>query len=77
MPKEADTVRGGVKRNTVSVIHRINIKEDSIKKSRSSDLSGKMNGKESSRGSGKTGIALKLKTVLKKEMVWSGKNTMR
>ena len=33
MPKEADTVRGGVARNTVSVTHSINVKEDSSKKS--------------------------------------------
>ena len=49
VPKEADIFGGGVTGNTVSVTQSMYVKEDSIQ-NRSPELSGKMNGKESSRG---------------------------
>ena len=63
MSKEAHTVGGGVSGSTVSVSQSTNVKEDSVN---ISEL-GEMHGTESSRG-GKHGIALKLRTVLEKEM---------
>ena len=50
VPKAAETVEGGVTRNTVSVTHSINVKEDSIKKFGARSCSGQTNGKEWRRG---------------------------
>ena len=73
--KEADTVGGGATRNTVPATQCINVKGDSNRRAK---LGGerKDEWKDIEQRVRQNGIALKLRTVLKKEMLWTGMKTM-
>ena len=75
VPKEAYTVGGGVARNTVSVAKAQKLRIPSKNRAWSSAGS-ECRGIEL-RVMQKNGIALRLKTVLKTEMSWTGMKTMR
>ena len=61
MLKEADAGGGGVTGNAASATQSINVKDGST---RSAEFGGKR-------------VALRLKTVLEKEMLWTGMKTMK